>query len=180
MMIVVVKNNTDSVENTIYLTPKEKRGAANEALYGATISALGMELKSLTTDKTVMVNARVLTVTDRFTTFVFDADTTAGASAADLSGPSWPEGYIQYRVVERSSVSDVRAITSTDVILENGLGYLTRGEQVGFILTEAGANLAKEDSGLLLQENATTTTEAYQETTYASHADDTSTFTYYE
>ena len=46
-MILVVKNNSTSVENTVYLTPKEKRGAANVAEYGATIQALGMELTSL-------------------------------------------------------------------------------------------------------------------------------------
>jgi len=149
-MIVVVKNKTSDVENTVYITPKEKRGAANEAEYGATISALGLELKSLTTDKTVMVNAKTLTVTDRFTTFVFDASTTPGDSNADLSGASWPEGFIQYRVVERESVSDVQDISASDVILEKGLGYLT---------TESGA---------------------YQESTYTSHTDETSTFTYYE
>jgi hypothetical protein len=60
-----------------------------------------MELKSLTTDKTAMVNARVLTVTDRFTTFVFDAQVPTADTSADLSGPSWPEGYFQYRIVER-------------------------------------------------------------------------------
>lgn len=179
-MIVVVKNNSDSVENTVYITPKEKRGAANVAEYGATIQALGMELKSLTTEKTVMVNAKTLTVTDRFTTFVFDADTVAGDTKANLQGPGWPEGYIQYRIVERSSASDVRDITAADVILEKGLGYLTRGAQIGILLTESGANLTKEDSGLLLQENATTTTDAYQETTYSSHTDDDQTFTYYE
>ena len=149
-MIVVVKNKASDVENTVYITPKEKRGAANVAEYGATIAALGMEIKSLTTDKTVMVNAKSITVTDRFTTFVFDASTTAGDSKVDLSGASWPEGFIQYRVVERASVSDVEDITASDVILEKGLGYLT---------TEDGA---------------------YQETTFTSHVDETSTFTYYE
>ena len=63
---------------------------------------------------------------------------------------------------------------------EKGLGYLTSGEQVGFILTESSLILAKEDSGLLLQEDATTSTEAYQETTYASHTDADETFAYYE
>ena len=178
-MIVVVKNSFESIENTIYITPKEKRGAANVAEYGATIQALGLELKSLTTDKTAMVNARVLTVTDRFTSFTFDADS-AGDTSVDLTGPGWPEGFIQYRVVERSSSSDVRDITASDVILEKGLGYLTRGDQVGILLTEAGDFILKEDSGLLLQENATTTTEAYSETTYSSHTDDDETFTYYE
>ena len=99
-MILVVKNNPGSVQNTVYLTPKEKRGAANVAEFGATINGLGMEIKSLTTDKTVMVNARVLTVTDRFTTFVFDAEVPSANTSVDLSGPSWPEGYIQYRIVE--------------------------------------------------------------------------------
>ena len=179
-MILVVKNNSTSVENTVYLTPKEKRGAANVAEYGATIQALGMELTSLTTSKTVMVNAKTLTVTDRFATFVFDASETAADTSADLSGAQWPEGFIQYRIVERASSSDVRAITSSDVILEKGLGYLTRGDQTGILLTEAGAYLLKEDGGLLLTENATTTTEAYQETTYASHPDDAQTFTNYE
>lgn len=179
-MIVVVKNNGTAIENTVYLTPKEKRGAANEATYGATIAALGMEIKSLTTEKTAMVNARVLTVTDRFTTFVFDANTTTADTTVDLSGPSWPEGFIQYRIVERSSSSDLRDITASDVILEEGLGYLTRGAQIGILLTESGDSLLKEDGGLLLKEDATTTTEAYQETTYESHTDDTSTFTYYE
>ena len=56
-MIVVFKNDSATVTNTVYLTPKEKRGAANVAEYGATIAALGMEITSLTTDKTVMVNA---------------------------------------------------------------------------------------------------------------------------
>lgn len=179
-MIVVVKNNSESIENTVYLTPKEKRGAANEAEFGATIAALGLELQSLTTDKKVMVNARVLTVTDRFTTFVFDAETTAADTSANLSGPSWPEGYIQYRVVERASSSDVRDISATDVILEKGLGYLTRGDQTGILFTEAGDQITKEDGGLLLQENATTTTDAYQEVQYSSHTDDDETFTYYE
>ena len=179
-MIVVVKNNPGSVQNTVYLTPKEKRGAANVALYGATISALGMELKSLTTDKTAMVNARVLTVTDRFTTFVFDAQVPTADTSADLSGPSWPEGYFQYRIVERTSSSDVRAISSTDVILEEGLGYLVRGLQTGILLTESGDNLTTEEPGMILKEDATATTEAYQETTYASHIDDSSTFTFYE
>ena len=179
-MIVVVKNNTASVENTIYLKPKEKRGAANVATYGPTITTLGIELTSLTTDKVVMVNSKTLTVTDRFATMTFDAQSETGATAVDLSGPSWPEGYIQYRVVERSNTSDLLPISSTDVILEKGLGYLTRGEQVGFILTESSLILAKEDSGLLLQEDATTSTEAYQETTYASHTDADETFAYYE
>jgi hypothetical protein len=180
LMIVVVKNNSESIENTVYLTPKEKRGAANEAEFGATIAALGLELQSLTTDKKVMVNARVLTVTDRFTTFVFDAEATAGDTSANLSGPSWPEGYIQYRVVERASSSDVRDISATDVILEKGLGYLTRGDQTGILFTEAGDQITKEDGGLLLQENATTTADAYQEVQYSSHTDDDETFTYYE
>jgi len=179
-MIVVVKNNTASVENTIYLTPKEKRGAKNVTAYGPTITMLGVELTSLTTDKVVMVNAKSLTVTDRYATFTFDANSTTSATAVDLSGPSWPEGFIQYRVVERSNSSDYLPISSSDVILETGLGYLTRGEATGFILTESSLYLAKEDSGLLLQEDATTTTEAYQETTYASHADAAETFTYYE
>ena len=179
-MIVVFKNNTAEVENTVYITPKEKRGAANVALYGNTIQALGMELTSLTTDKTVMVNAKTLTVTDRFTTFVFDASSTAGDTNADLSGAQWPEGFIQYRVVERSSSSDVRDISSTDVILEKGLGYLTRGALTGILLTESGNNLAQETGDLILQENATTTTEAYQETTYSDYPDDAQTFTYYE
>lgn len=179
-MIVVFKNNTAEVENTVYITPKEKRGAANVALYGNTIQALGMELTSLTTDKTVMVNAKTLTVTDRFTTFVFDASSTAGDTNADLSGAQWPEGFIQYRVVERSSSSDVRDISSTDVILEKGLGYLTRGGQTGILLTESGNNLAQETGDLILQENATTTTEAYQETIYSDYPDDAQTFTYYE
>ena len=56
-MILVFKNNTDSVLNTFYITPKEKRGAANVAEYGPTIQALGLELTSLTTNKVVMVNA---------------------------------------------------------------------------------------------------------------------------
>jgi len=179
-MILVFQNYTSDIENTIYLTPKEKRGAANVALYGPTIQALGLELTSLTTDKVVMVNAKTLTVTDRYTTFVFDSSDTAADTSADLSGAQWPEGFIQYRVVERSSSSDVRAISSTDVILEKGLGYLTRGGQTGILLTEAGAYLAKEDGGLLLTEDATTTTEAYQETTYEAHPDAASTFTYYE
>ena len=127
-----------------------------------------------------MVNARVLTVTDRFTTFVFDANTTTGDTTVDLSGPSWPEGFIQYRIVERSSSSDLQDITASDVILEEGLGYLTRGQQIGILLTESADFLIKEDGGLLLKEDATTTTEAYQETTYESHTDDSSTFTYYE
>ena len=114
-MILVFKNNPSQVENTVYITPKEKRGAANVAIYGATIQALGMELRSLTTDKTVMVNAKTLTVTDRFTTFVFDASSTAGDTSADLSGAQWPEGFIEYRIVERASSSDVRAITSAEV-----------------------------------------------------------------
>jgi len=179
-MIVVFKNNTAEVENTVYITPKEKRGAANVALYGNTIQALGMELTSLTTDKTVMVNAKTLTVTDRFTTFVFDASSTVGDTNADLSGAQWPEGFIQYRVVERSSSSDVRDISSTDVILEKGLGYLTRGALTGILLTESGNNLAQETGDLILEENATTTTEAYQETTYSDYPDDAQTFTYYE
>jgi len=179
-MILVFQNYSSDIENTIYLTPKEKRGAANVALYGPTIQALGLELTSLTTDKVVMVNAKTLTVTDRYATFVFDSSDTAADTSADLSGAQWPEGFIQYRVVERSSSSDVRAITSTDVILEKGLGYLTRGGQTGILLTEAGAYLAKEDGGLLLTEDATTTTEAYQETTYEAHPDAASTFTYYE
>jgi hypothetical protein len=179
-MILVFQNYSSDIENTIYLTPKEKRGAANVALYGPTIQALGLELTSLTTDKVVMVNAKTLTVTDRYTTFVFDSSDTAADTSADLSGAQWPEGFIQYRVVERASSSDVRAITSTDVILEKGLGYLTRGGQTGILLTEAGAYLAKEDGGLLLTEDATTTTEAYQETTYEAHPDAASTFTYYE
>ncbi len=33
---------------------------------------------------------------------------------------------------------------------------------------------------MLLKEDATATTEAYQETLYESHSDDTSTFTFYE
>jgi hypothetical protein len=156
-MILVVKNNPGSVQNTVYLTPKEKRGAANVAEYGATINGLGMEIKSLTTDKTVMVNARVLTVTDRFTTFVFDAEVPSANTSVDLSGPSWP-----------------------DVILEEGLGYLTRGLQTGIILTESGDNITTEEPGMLLKEDATATTEAYQETLYESHTDDTSTFTFYE
>ena len=179
-MIVVFQNYSSDIENTIYLTPKEKRGAANVALYGPTIQALGLELTSLTTDKVVMVNAKTLTVTDRYATFVFDSSDTAADTSADLSGAQWPEGFIQYRVVERSSSSDVRAITAADVILEKGLGYLTRGGQTGILLTEAGAYLAKEDGGLLLTEDATTTTEAYQETTYEAHPDAASTFTYYE
>jgi len=179
-MILVFQNYSSDIENTIYLTPKEKRGAANVALYGPTIQALGLELTSLTTDKVVIVNAKTLTVTDRYTTFVFDSSDTAADTSADLSGAQWPEGFIQYRVVERSSSSDVRAISSTDVILEKGLGYLTRGGQTGILLTEAGAYLAKEDGGLLLTEDATTTTEAYQETTYEAHPDAASTFTYYE
>ena len=179
-MIVVFKNNPEQVENTVYITPKEKRGAANVALYGNSIQALGMELTSLTTDKTVMVNAKTLTVTDRFTTFVFDASSTAGDTNADLSGAQWPEGFIQYRVVERSSSSDVRDISSTDVILEKGLGYLTRGGQTGILLTESGNNIAQENGDLILQENATTTAEAYQETTYSDYPDDAQTFTYYE
>ena len=179
-MILVFQNYTSDIENTIYLTPKEKRGAANVALYGPTIQALGLELTSLTTDKVVMVNAKTLTVTDRYATFVFDSSDTAADTSADLSGAQWPEGFIQYRVVERASSSDVRAISSTDVILEKGLGYLTRGGQTGILLTEAGAYLAKEDGGLLLTEDATTTTEAYQETTYEAHPDAASTFTYYE
>ena len=179
-MILVFQNYSSDIENTIYLTPKEKRGAANVALYGPTIQALGLELTSLTTDRVVMVNAKTLTVTDRYATFVFDSSDTAADTSADLSGAQWPEGFIQYRVVERSSSSDVRAISSTDVILEKGLGYLTRGGQTGILLTEAGAYLAKEDGGLLLTEDATTTTEAYQETTYEAHPDAASTFTYYE
>ena len=179
-MILVFQNYSADIENTIYLTPKEKRGAANVALYGPTIQALGLELTSLTTDKVVMVNAKTLTVTDRYATFVFDSSDTAADTSADLSGAQWPEGFIQYRVVERSSSSDVRAITAADVILEKGLGYLTRGGQTGILLTEAGAYLAKEDGGLLLTEDATTTTEAYQETTYEAHPDAASTFTYYE
>ena len=179
-MIVVFKNNGATVTNTVYLTPKEKRGAANVAEYGATIAALGMEITSLTTDKTVMVNARTLTVTDRFATFVFDATTTAGDTSADLSGAQWPEGFIQYRIVERASSSDVRDITAADVILEKGLGYLTRGGQTGILLTESGNFLAQETGDLILQENATTTTEAYQETTYDEYPDDAQTFTYYE
>jgi len=179
-MILVFQNYSSDIENTIYLTPKEKRGAANVALYGPTIQALGLELTSLTTDKVVMVNAKTLTVTDRYTTFVFDSSDTAADTSADLSGAQWPEGFIQYRVVERASSSDVRAISSTDVILEKGLGYLTRGGQTGILLTEAGAYLAKEDGGLLLTEDATTTTQAYQETTYEAHPDAASTFTYYE
>ena len=179
-MILVFKNNPSQVENTVYITPKEKRGAANVAIYGATIQALGMELRSLTTDKTVMVNAKTLTVTDRFTTFVFDASSTAGDTSADLSGAQWPEGFIEYRIVERASSSDVRAITSADVLLETGLGYLTRGGQTGILLTESGNFLAQETGDLILQENATTTTEAYQETTYAEYPDDAQTFTYYE
>jgi len=179
-MILVFQNYSSDIENTIYLTPKEKRGAANVALYGPTIQALGLELTSLTTDKVVMVNAKTLTVTDRYATFVFDSSDTAADTSADLSGAQWPEGFIQYRVVERASSSDVRAISSTDVILEKGLGYLTRGGQTGILLTEAGAYLAKEDGGLLLTEDATTTTEAYQETTYEAHPDAASTFTYYE
>ena len=179
-MILVFQNYSSDIENTIYLTPKEKRGAANVALYGPTIQALGLELTSLTTDKVVMVNAKTLTVTDRYATFVFDSSDTAADTSADLSGAQWPEGFIQYRVVERSSSSDVRAITAADVILEKGLGYLTRGGQTGILLTEAGAYLAKEDGGLLLTEDATTTTEAYQETTYEAHPDAASTFTYYE
>jgi hypothetical protein len=179
-MILVFKNNPSQVENTVYITPKEKRGAANVAIYGATIQALGMELRSLTTDKTVMVNAKTLTVTDRFTTFVFDASSTAGDTSADLSGAQWPEGFIEYRIVERASSSDVRAITSADVLLETGLGYLTRGGQTGILLTESGNFLAQETGDLILTENATTTTEAYQETTYADYPDDAETFTYYE
>ena len=179
-MILVFKNNPSQVENTVYITPKEKRGAANVAIYGATIQALGMELRNLTTDKTVMVNAKTLTVTDRFTTFVFDASSTAGDTSADLSGAQWPEGFIEYRIVERASSSDVRAITSADVLLETGLGYLTRGGQTGILLTESGNFLAQETGDLILTENATTTTEAYQETTYADYPDDAETFTYYE
>ena len=179
-MILVFKNNPSQVENTVYITPKEKRGAANVAIYGATIQALGMELRSLTTDKTVMVNAKTLTVTDRFTTFVFDASSTAGDTSADLSGAQWPEGFIEYRIVERASSSDVRAITSADVLLETGLGYLTRGGQTGILLTESGNFLAQETGDLILTENATTTTEAYQETTYSDYPDDAETFTYYE
>jgi hypothetical protein len=179
-MILVFKNNSDSVSNTVYITPKEKRGAANVAEYGPTIQALGMELTSLTTNKAVMVNASTVTVTDRFTAFSFNADTVAADTSADLSGPSWPEGFIQYRIVERASSSDVRDITAADVILETGLGYLSRGAQTGILLTESGNSLAKEDGGLLLTEDATTTTEAYQETTYTSAADAAETFTYYE
>lgn len=179
-MILVVKNNPGSIQNTVYLTPKEKRGAANVAEYGATINGMGMEIKSLTTDKTVMVNARVLTVTDRFTTFVFDAEVPSANTSVDLSGPSWPEGYIQYRIVERDDENDVRDITASDVILEEGLGYLTRGLQTGIILTESGDNITTEEPGMLLKEDATATTEAYQETLYESHSDDTSTFTFYE
>ena len=179
-MILVFKNNSDSVSNTVYITPKEKRGAANVAEYGPTIQALGMELTSLTTNKVVMVNAITVTVTDRFTTFSFNADTVDADTSADLSGPQWPEGFIQYRIVERASSSDVRAITAADVILETGLGYLSRGAQTGILLTESGNSLAKEDGGLILTEDATTTTEAYQETTYTSAAADAETFTYYE
>ena len=94
-MILVFKNNSDSVSNTVYITPKEKRGAANVAEYGPTIQALGMELTSLTTNKVVMVNAITVTVTDRFTTFSFNADTVAADTSADLSGPQWPAGCIQ-------------------------------------------------------------------------------------
>ncbi len=122
LMILVVKNNPGSVQNTVYLTPKEKRGTANVAEFGATINGMGMEIKSLTTDKTVMVNARVLTVTDRFTTFVFDAEVPSANTSVDLSGPSWPEGYIQYRIVERDDENDVRDITASDVILGGGVG----------------------------------------------------------
>ncbi len=179
-MILVFKNNTDSVLNTFYITPKEKRGAANVAEYGPTIQALGMELTSLTTNKVVMVNASTIVVTDRFTSFTFSADTVAADTSADLSGPQWPEGFIQYRIVERASSSDVRDITTADEILEKGLGYLSRGAQTGLLLTESGDFLAKEDGGLLLTEDATTTTEAYQETTYTSQPDAAETFTYYE
>lgn len=179
-MILVFKNNTESVSNTVYITPKEKRGAANAAEYGPTIEALGIELTSLTTNKVVMVNATSITVTDRFTAASFNADTVAADTSADLSGPSWPEGFIQYRIVERASSSDVRDITSADVILEKGLGYLSRGAQTGILLTESGNFLAQEDGGLLLTEDATTTTEAYQETTYSSQPDAAETFTYYE
>ena len=179
-MILVFQNYSSDIENTIYLTPKEKRGAANVALYGPTIQALGLELTSLTTDKVVMVNAKTLTVTDRYTTFVFDSSDTADDTSADLNGPQWPEGFIQYRVVERSSSSDVRDITSTDVILEKGLGYLTRGALTGILLTESGNFLAQESDDLILTEDATTTTQAYQETTYESHPDAAATFTYYE
>ena len=104
----------------------------------------------------------------------------AADTSADLSGPQWPEGFIQYRIVERASSSDVRDITAADVILETGLGYLSRGAQTGILLTESGNSLAKEDGGLILTEDATTTTEAYQETTYTSAADAAETFTYYE
>jgi len=89
-MILVFQNYSSDIENTIYLTPKEKRGAANVALYGPTIQALGLELTSLTTDKVVMVNAKTLTVTDRYTTFVFDSSDTAADTSADLSGAQWP------------------------------------------------------------------------------------------
>ena len=179
-MILVFQNYTGEIENTIYITPKEKRGAVNAALYGPTIQALGLELTSLTTNKVVMVNAKTLTVTDRFTTFVFDASSVAADTSADLAGASWPEGFIQYRVVERSSASDVQPISATDVILEKGLGYLTRGALTGILLTESGNNLTQESGDLLLTEDATTTTEAYSETEFDSYTDDTSTFTYYE
>jgi hypothetical protein len=105
-----------------------------------------------------MVNAKTLTVTDRYTTFVFDSSDTAGDTSADLSGPQWPEGFIQYRVVERASSSDVRAITSTDVILEKGLGYLTRGALTGILLTESGNFLAQESGDFILTEDASTFT----------------------
>ena len=179
-MILVFKNNSESVANTIFITPKEKRGAANVAEYGPTILALGVEITSLTTNKVAMVNASSITVTDRFTSLSFAADTVAADTSVDLSGPSWPEGFIQYRIVERASSSDVRDITSADVILEKGLGYLSRGAQTGILLTESGNFLTQEGGGLLLTEDATTTTEAYQETTYTSAADAAETFTYYE
>ena len=60
------------------------------------------------------------------------------------------------------------------------MGYLTRGLQTGIILTESGDNITTEEPGMLLKEDATATTEAYQETLYESHNDDTSTFTFYE
>ena len=74
----------------------------------------------------------------------------------------------------------MRDITAADVILEKGLGYLTRGAQTGILLTESGNFLAQETGDLILKEDATTTTEAYQETTYAEYPDDAQTFTYYE
>lgn len=181
-MVLIIKNTAStSVANTLYLTASQQTAQPY----------FQVELVHMTTGavKRIRTGTGAITITTRFDTWSFTAnpvesyDPVTGDNV-NLSGPNWPEGFIQFYVYGVADASD-NTEQDRSTAAETGLGYIVTGAGGDFLLLESStaedvAILTTEANQLILLEQSTLIADPYGESHYETYQEEFAAPVYYE